>query len=110
MESKLTCFGGGFMTMMWQGQTHEQLERQAASMPNDPFDKLVASIKAASDQNVAFYTDHLAQLTSAYRANMAKHDRDGLLNNMVKALMESDNSREDLCYQVVVAVDKLARA
>lgn len=78
-------------------------------MANDPFDQLVASAKAASDQNLAFYTDHLAGVVASYRANIGKHDRDALLNLMVKALMESDNTREALCYQVVVAVDRLAR-
>ena len=28
-------------------------------MANDPFDAMLATAKAASDQNIAFYTDHL---------------------------------------------------
>lgn len=78
-------------------------------MANDPFDAMLAAAKAASDQNIAFYTDHLNGLVSAYRQHMKKYDRDALLNLMVKALVESDNPREALCYQVIVAVDKLAR-
>lgn len=78
-------------------------------MSNDPFDAMLASAKAASDQNVAFYTDHLNALVDAYRKHMKKYDRDSLLNLMVKALVESDNPREALAYQVIVAVDKLAR-
>jgi hypothetical protein len=39
---------------------------------------------------------------------MKKYDRDALLNLMVKALMESDNPREALCYQLICAVDRLA--
>lgn len=78
-------------------------------MSNDPFDAMLASAKAASDQNVAFYTDHLNGLVDAYRKHMKKYDRDNLLNLMVRALMESDNTREALCYQVICAVDGLAR-
>ena len=78
-------------------------------MANDPFDAMLATAKAASDQNIAFYTDHLNGLVSAYRQHMKKYDRDALLNLMVRALMESDNTREALCYQVICAVDGLAR-
>lgn len=78
-------------------------------MANDPFDAMLAAAKAASDQNIAFYTDHLNGLVSAYRQHMKKYDRDALLNLMVRALMESDNTREALCYQVICAVDGLAR-
>lgn len=73
----------------------------------DPFENIVASLKSASDQNLAFYREHLTQLVLAYRKNKAKYDRDALLNLMVKAMMESDNSREDLCSQLVVAIDRL---
>lgn len=78
-------------------------------MSNDPFDAMLASAKAASDQNIAFYSDHIDRLVAAYRNHIKTFDRDNLLNLMVKALMESDNPREALCYQVIVAVDKLAR-
>lgn len=77
-------------------------------MANDPFDAMLAAAKAASDQNIAFYTDHLNGLVSAYRQHMKKYDRDALLNLMVKALVESDNPREALCYQLICAVDRLA--
>ena len=76
---------------------------------SDPFDSLLATAKAASDQNLAFYRDHLRSLVSAYRQHNDKIDRDALLNLMVKALIESDNTREALCYQVIVAVDALAK-
>ena len=36
-------------------------------MAHDPFDAMLATAKAASDQNIAFYTDHLNGLVSAYR-------------------------------------------
>lgn len=82
-------------------------------MPTDPIDAMMAAFSAANDQNMAFYTEHLDELVATYRAHLAigrmRYDRDALLNNMIKALMESDNTREALCYQVVIAVDRLAR-
>jgi predicted YcjX-like family ATPase len=75
----------------------------------DPLDRLLAAARAASDQNVAFYTQHVTELVKAFKKHLSRYDRDVLLNNSVKALMESDNDREALAYQVVVAVDMLAR-
>ena len=73
-------------------------------------DLLRAKANADADQLVAFWKDHLHQLVSAYRANMGKYDRNTLLMNSIKALMEGDNDREALCSQVMVAVDMMARS
>jgi hypothetical protein len=76
----------------------------------DPMVERLVALRAASDQTVAAYTEHLKGVVGAYRKHLDSHDRDILLNNMVKALMtDATNTREALCYQVVVAVDLLAR-
>lgn len=80
------------------------------AMATDPFEQMLSGLRAASDQNVAFYREHLTKLAAAYSAHRKRYDRDGLLNSMVKAMMESDNDREALCYQVVVALDMLTEA
>lgn len=76
----------------------------------DPMEAILASARNASDQQIAFYQEHLRGLVAAWRNNIAKFDRDQLIQLSVKSLMEGDNSREDLCYQVMVAVDMMARA
>lgn len=75
----------------------------------DPIDSILAQKRALSDQQIAFYTDHLQGLVSAWRKHMSSYDRDQLIQLSVKSLMEGDNSREDLAYQVMVAVDMMAR-
>jgi hypothetical protein len=79
-------------------------------MSLDPIAQRLAAARALSDQQVAAYTEHLKGLVSAWRKHMAKYDRDALIQNSVKALMEDPtNTREALCYQVIVAVDMMAR-
>lgn len=77
-------------------------------MSPDPMDQMITDLRKASNQNMAFYREHLRGLVEAYRKNKDRYDRDALLNLMVKTLMQSDNTREALCYQVVAAVDILA--
>lgn len=76
----------------------------------DPMDLVIAKLRGQSDQQIAFYQEHLKGLVAAVKQNLGKYDRDQLIQLTVKALMEGDNSREDLCYQIVVAVDMMARA
>lgn len=78
-------------------------------MPTDPMDMIIANAKMASDDQIAWYRDHLEANVSAYRQHMKKFDRDQLIQLSVKSLMESDNSRENLCYKVTVAIDMMAR-
>lgn len=75
----------------------------------DPIEELIAQKKSQSDQNYAFYSDKLKGIIGAYRMYTGKYDRDGLVNMTVKALMESENTREDLCYMLMVSIDKAAR-
>jgi hypothetical protein len=75
----------------------------------DPMDEIIARAKAASNEQIAFYTEHLKANVSAWRNHIAHYDRDALIQNCVKTLMESDNTREDLCYKVTVAIDMMAR-
>jgi hypothetical protein len=75
----------------------------------DPMDEILATAKQASNEQIAFYTEHLKANVSAWRNHIATYDRDGLIQNCVKTLMESDNTREDLCYKVTVAIDMMAR-
>jgi hypothetical protein len=49
-------------------------------------------------------------LISAYRMHMRFYDRDQLLRTSVQALDTGDNTREMLCWQVMVMVDMMARA
>lgn len=107
-EHKCRPGSSGFLSMTWWGETEKKLV-EAQMVGIDPFEQLLANSKAMSDQNVAFYREHLKILVKAYRSHRAKYDRDALLNLMVKALVESDNSREDLAYQVIVAVDELSK-
>lgn len=76
----------------------------------DPIEEQIASVKAASDQNFSFYNDKLKGITNAYRTYMNKYGRDGLLNLITKALVESPNTREDLAYLLTVAIDQKARS
>jgi Fe-S cluster biosynthesis and repair protein YggX len=75
----------------------------------EQFEQMLAAARAASDQNFAFWREHVTRLVGAYKEHMAGHDRDALLNNMVKALYESDNDRAALCYQVITLIDQEAR-
>ncbi len=75
----------------------------------DPIEALIASRRSASDQNFEFYTEKLKGIVNAYRLHMNRQDRDVLLNLMVKALMDGDNTREDLCYMLITAIDREAR-
>jgi len=75
----------------------------------DQFEQMLTAARAASDQTFAFWRDHQNNLVKAYKSHLPHHDRDALLNNMVRALMESDNDRQALCFQVITAVDTLAR-
>lgn len=79
-------------------------------MPSpDPMNLIIAKARRDSDQQVAFYREHLQALVAAWRQNLTKYDRNQLIQLSVKSLMEGDNSREDLCYQTMIAVDMLAR-
>lgn len=79
-------------------------------MPSpDPMNLIIAKARADSDQQIAFYFEHLKNLVSAWRKHMHNYDRDALIQNSVKTLMEGENTREDLCYQVMTAVDMMAR-
>jgi sulfur transfer complex TusBCD TusB component (DsrH family) len=71
---------------------------------------ILAQAKGQSDQQVAFYRDHLKNLVSAWRNHMNRFDQAVLIQNAVKTLMEGDNTKEDLAYQVMVAVDMMARS
>lgn len=75
----------------------------------DPMDLILANAKKDSDDQIAWYIDHLEANVSAYRQSIKNFDRDQLIQLSVKSLMESDNSRENLCYKVTVAIDMLAR-
>jgi sulfur transfer complex TusBCD TusB component (DsrH family) len=75
----------------------------------DPMEQLIASARSASDQQVATYREHLRGLVRAWRKHMHSYDQATLIQNSVKSLMEGDNTREDLCYQVMVLVDMMAR-
>lgn len=76
----------------------------------DPMDEIIARTRAQSDQQIAFYTEHLRANVSAWRNHINTYDRDALIQNCVKTLMESDNTCEDLCYKVTVAIDMMARS
>lgn len=78
-------------------------------MTDDPMDGIIASTRAKSDQQIAFYTEHLKANVSAWRNHIKNYDRDALIQGCVKTLMESDNTREDLCYKTTIAIDLLAR-
>jgi hypothetical protein len=75
----------------------------------DPIDLILAKARGASDQQVAFWTEHMIELVAAWKNHYTRFDRDALLQLSVKSLMEGDNTREDLCYQVMVAIDFIAR-
>ena len=77
-------------------------------MALDPIEAMVTDLQKASTEQFAFYRDHLEGLVSVYKKNKGKYDKHQLLQMMVKSLVESDNSREDLCYQVVTAVHLLS--
>lgn len=70
---------------------------------------ILAKKRSDKDQVIAFWNDHLDALIAAYRINLIKYDPDALLMLSVKSLMESDNDREALCYQLMIMVDRLAR-
>ena len=76
----------------------------------DPMELIVAQAKNDSDKQIAFYRDHLLANVAAWRNHIGRYDRDALIQNCVKALMEGDNTREDLCYKVTVAIDMMARS
>lgn len=76
----------------------------------DPMDLILAKARADVDQVTVFWNEHLDRLIAAYRSQIPKYDRNLLLMNTVKSLMESDNDREALCYQVMCLVDREARA
>ena len=71
-------------------------------------DLILAQAKSESDKQIAFYAEHLKANVAAWRKHVGRYDRDGLIQNTVKALMESDNTREDLCYKVTVAIHMMA--
>lgn len=75
----------------------------------DPIDEEISILRGMSDQDFAFYADKLQGITNAYRSNMRHFDKDRLLNMMVKTMVESPNTREDLCYLLVTAIDREAR-
>lgn len=77
-------------------------------MADDMLGKL-AQKRHLADQNVAFYTDKLDGVISAYRLHMKTYDRETLLANMSKAFIEVGNTPDDLASMLVIAVDKLAR-
>ena len=68
-------------------------------MATDPMDEIIARTRAQSDQQIAFYTEHLKANVSAWRNHISTYDRDGLIQNCVKTL----------CYKVTVAIDMMAR-
>lgn len=69
----------------------------------------LAQKRHLADQNVAFYTDKLDGIISAYRVHMKSYDRETLLANMSKAFIDVGNTSDDLASMLVIAVDKLAR-
>jgi len=75
----------------------------------DPMDLIIANAREEADSVIAYWTAHLENLTSAYAKYKDRIPRDNLIYNTVKTLMESDNDREALCYQVMIAVDMMAR-
>ena len=77
----------------------------------DPIEELIATKRSQSDQNFAFYEDKMRGIINACRPYLSgrKYDRDATLNQLVKTMVESPNTREDLCYMLIVAIDKFAR-
>jgi hypothetical protein len=79
-------------------------------MPSpDPIEVMITGMRFASDQQMGFYREHLKGVLEAYRKEAPKYDHDAFMQLMVKGLMESDNTREHLCYQLAVAIEALAR-
>lgn len=76
----------------------------------DPMELLAARAAGDVPAQAAFYREHLRDLISAWRMHMSLHDRDELLRTAVQALDTGDNTREMLCWQVMCAVDMMARA
>lgn len=76
----------------------------------DPIEQRIAAVRAASDQQIAGYREHIKGLVSAWRGHMERYERDALIQNSVKALMQiPENDREALAYQFITAIDIIAR-
>jgi hypothetical protein len=77
-----------------------------------PSDDALADLIAKrhmADQDVAFYTQKLKGIVSAYRGQLSAYDRETLLANMSKAFLTTGNTETDLSNMLVIAVDILAR-
>lgn len=75
----------------------------------DPMELVAARAAGDIPRQAAFYREHLRDLISAWRMHMTMYPRDELIRNAVQALDTGDNTREMLCWQVMVAVDMMAR-
>lgn len=76
-------------------------------------DKLLGELaqrRHLADQLVAFNTEKVNLIVSAYRNHMKTMDRETLLANMSKSFIEVGNTSEELAAMLVIAVDKLARS
>lgn len=75
----------------------------------DPIEELMAKAFSLAKGDFEFYADKLAGIVAAYRPSTKKFERQDLLCRVTKGMIDSENTREDLCHMLVLAIDHMAR-